>query len=99
MFSIQGLEEDNMSVVLDVKNLSMHYETLAGNVSAVKDISFSINKTPRTSREIASIFNLDNTSATKGCKNAINILNDLELKGEQEQVILTKTTPCSIIGR
>ncbi len=43
MFSIQGLEEDNMSVVLDVKNLSMHYETLAGNVSAVKDISFSIN--------------------------------------------------------
>ena len=42
MFSIQGLEEDNMSVVLDVKNLSMHYETLAGNVSAVKDISFSI---------------------------------------------------------
>jgi ABC-type oligopeptide transport system ATPase subunit len=43
MFSIQGLEEDNMGVVLDVKNLSMHYETLAGNVSAVKDISFSIN--------------------------------------------------------
>ena len=43
MFSIQGLEEDNMSVVLDVKNLSMHYETLAGNVSAVKDVSFSIN--------------------------------------------------------
>ncbi len=43
MFSIQVLEEDNMSVVLDVKNLSMHYETLAGNVSAVKDVSFSIN--------------------------------------------------------
>ena len=32
-----------MSIVLDVKNLSMHYETLAGNVSAVKDVSFSIN--------------------------------------------------------
>ena len=32
-----------MSTVLDVKNLSMHYETLAGNVSAVKDVSFSIN--------------------------------------------------------
>ena len=28
MFSIQGLEEDNMSVVLDVKNLSMHYNWL-----------------------------------------------------------------------
>ena len=32
-----------MSTVLDVRNLSMHYETLAGNVSAVKDVSFSIN--------------------------------------------------------
>ena len=35
-------------------------------------------KNPRTSKEIATIFNLDNTSATKGCKNAINILNDLK---------------------
>ena len=32
-----------MNTVLDVRNLSMHYETLAGNVSAVKDVSFSIN--------------------------------------------------------
>ena len=70
-----------------------------GLLAASIYISFSINKNPRTSREIASIFNLDNTSATKGCKNAINILNDLELKGEQEQVILTKTTPCSFIAR
>lgn len=70
-----------------------------GLLAASIYISFSINKNPRTSREIASIFNLDNTSATKGCKNAINILNELELKGEQEQVVLTKTTPCSFIAR
>ena len=70
-----------------------------GLLAASIYISFSINKNPRTSREIASIFNLDNTAATKGCKNAINILNDLELSGEQEQVVLTKTTPCSFIAR
>ena len=31
-------------VVLKVDNLSMHYETIAGNVTAVKDVSFSVNK-------------------------------------------------------
>jgi peptide/nickel transport system ATP-binding protein len=30
--------------VLKVENLSMHYETSEGNVTAVKDVSFSINK-------------------------------------------------------
>jgi len=31
-------------VVLKVDNLNMHYETIAGNVTAVKDVSFSIKK-------------------------------------------------------
>lgn len=70
-----------------------------GLLAASIYISFSINKNPRTSREIATIFNLDNTSATKGCKNAVNILSDLELSGEQEHVTLTKTTPSSFIAR
>ena len=30
--------------VLKVDNLNMHYETSEGNVTAVKDVSFSINK-------------------------------------------------------
>ena len=29
-------------LLLEVKNLSMHYDTLDGNVDAVKDISFSV---------------------------------------------------------
>ena len=70
-----------------------------GLLAASIYISFSINKNPRTSREIASIFNLDNTSATKGCKNAINILNDIEFDSGGEHVQLTKTTPCSFIAR
>ena len=30
------------NIILDVQNLSMHYETLEGNVLAVKDVSFSV---------------------------------------------------------
>ena len=37
-----------------------------------------INNFPRTAKEIANIFHLDVTSATKGCKNALAIINNLE---------------------
>ena len=30
------------NIILDVQNLSMHYETLEGNVLAVKDVSFNV---------------------------------------------------------
>ena len=71
-----------------------------GILAASMYISFSINRNPRTSREIANIFQLDNTSATKGCKNAINILNDIESGMEaKDMTILTKSTPCSFIDR
>tara|TARA_B100000886_G_scaffold21010_1_gene13395 strand:+ start:1710 stop:2804 length:1095 start_codon:yes stop_codon:yes gene_type:complete len=71
-----------------------------GILAASIYISFSTNRNPRTSREIATIFQLDNTSATKGCKNAINILNDLECNMEtNDMTILTKSTPCTFIAR
>ena len=71
-----------------------------GILAASIYISFSINKNPRTPREIASIFQLDNTSATKGCKNAMNILNDLEMNDNNGDVTqMTKSTPCTFIGR
>ena len=69
-----------------------------GLLAASIYISFSINKNPRTAKEIAQIFNLDNTSATKGCKNAINILNDIECDDE-EKTELVKSTPTSFIDR
>jgi transcription initiation factor TFIIB len=49
-----------------------------GIIAASIYISCRINKTPRSAREIAKIFHLDNTSATKGCKNAITIINSIE---------------------
>ena len=49
-----------------------------GIVAASLYISFRINDCPRTPKEIATIFNLDYTHATKGCKNAMSIINTLE---------------------
>jgi transcription initiation factor TFIIB len=61
-------------------------------------IACSSNNNPRTSKEIATIFKLDNTSATRGCKNALGILNDIE-KEDEEKTILHNTKPSSFINR
>ncbi len=43
MYLTQDLGKDDMSnIILEVQNLSMHYETLEGNVLAVKDVSFNV---------------------------------------------------------
>lgn len=71
-----------------------------GILAASIYISFSKNKNPRTPKEIASIFRLDNTSTTRGCKNAMNILNDLEMsENVNDRTVMTKTTPCTFIAR
>jgi transcription initiation factor TFIIB len=49
-----------------------------GILAASIYISCRINNFPRTAKEIANIFNLDVTSATKGCKNALSIVNNIE---------------------
>ncbi len=49
-----------------------------GIIAASIYISCRINNNPRTPKELATIFNLDNSSATKGCKNAIKLLNSFE---------------------
>lgn len=69
-----------------------------GLLAASIYISFSVNGNPRTSREIAILFNLDSTSATKGCKNALSILNDLE-EDLTEKTTLNNSTPSSFIHR
>ena len=49
-----------------------------GVIAASVYIASRISNFPRTAREIATIFHLDNTAATKGCKNAIHLLNNME---------------------
>lgn len=53
-----------------------------GIIAASVYISCRINNFPRTAKELAEIFNLDSTSATKGCKNAVLILNKLDNSSE-----------------
>jgi transcription initiation factor TFIIB len=72
----------------------------AGIIAASIYLSCRLNNCPRTAKEIATMFNLDNTSATKGCKNAISIVNDIECDFlNNDKTFLCKTTPLSFIDR
>lgn len=71
-----------------------------GIIAASIYISARINNFPRTAKEIATIFYLDNTSATKGCKNAISIINEIEHEMTNEnKTSLCNTTPLTFIER
>jgi transcription initiation factor TFIIB len=71
-----------------------------GILAASIYISCRINNYPRTAKEIASIFYLDVASATKGCKNALLIINDIEKDMDnKEKTNFCKTTPESFIER
>jgi transcription initiation factor TFIIB len=71
-----------------------------GILAASIYISCRINNYPRTAKEIANIFHLDVTSATKGCKNALVIINNIEKDLDiSEKTSFGKTTPESFIQR
>lgn len=71
-----------------------------GIIAASIYISCRVNDYPRTAKEIASIFMLDNSSTTRGCKNASNLMNELELNTPYEdKVKLCDTTPVVFIER
>ncbi|MAU36533.1 MAG: hypothetical protein CMD14_04070 [Flavobacteriales bacterium] len=71
-----------------------------GIIAASIYIASRINNYPRTIKEIATIFYLDNTSATRGCKNAISIINDSEFDfNNEDKTLLCNTTPSSFIER
>ncbi len=71
-----------------------------GIIAASIYVSCRVNNFPRTAKEIADIFNLDNTSATKGCKNALSIINDIDFnQKENEVLILNQSTPVTFIER
>ena len=71
-----------------------------GIIAASIYISCRINDHPRTAKEIATIFHLDTTSATKGCKNATSIINSMEVDVNNEnKTNLGTTNPCDFIDR
>jgi len=71
-----------------------------GIIGASIYISCRINNFPRTAKEIANIFHLDVTSATKGCKNALSIINNIEKDMDnKEKTNFGKTKPEAFIER
>ena len=71
-----------------------------GIIAASIYISCRINNFPRTAKEIANIFHLDVTSATKGCKNALEIINNLEKDMDnKEKTNFGRTKPEAFIER
>jgi transcription initiation factor TFIIB len=81
-------------------NQSYRGENKDGLIAASIYISCRINNYPRTAKELATIFNLDITSATHGCKNAQRILNKLEQDLDNEdKTLFCKTKPEDFIER
>jgi transcription initiation factor TFIIB len=78
-----------------------------GIIAASIYVSCRVNNYPRTAKEIADIFNLDNTSATKGCKNALSIINEIDFKNINNDnnnnnnniLTLNQSTPLTFIER
>ena len=71
-----------------------------GIIAATIYVAARVNDYPRTAKEIANIFHLDTTSATRGCKNAVSIINELDYDLEsKDKISLCKTTPLSFIDR
>ena len=71
-----------------------------GIIAASLYISCRIHNYPRTAKEIATIFYLDNTSSTRGCKNAVHILENLEENNENnEKTYFHQTVPTDFIER
>ena len=63
-------------------------------------ISCKVNNFPRTPGEISDIFNLDQASVTRGCKNAINIINEVEKNfASADKTVFSKTVPEFFIQR
>jgi len=80
--------------------LSFRGDNRDGILAASIYISCRVNNYPRTAKEIAQIFHLDVTSATKGCKNALAIINNLEKDMDnKEKTNFAKTKPEAFIER
>jgi transcription initiation factor TFIIB len=71
-----------------------------GIIAASIYVACKINGCPRTAKEIAEIFVLDNASATKGCKTAVTLIEELEHNREDDdKTSLSQTTPETFIER
>jgi transcription initiation factor TFIIB len=86
------------------KRVSQHQTFRGSNrdgiIAASVYIACRANGYPRTAKEIANIFKLDSASATRGCKNAVSIINGLEEDAhDNDRTSFARTTSLSFIER
>jgi transcription initiation factor TFIIB len=87
------------------KKVSEHESKFRGDnkdsiLAASIYIACRSNGFPRTAKEIAQMFSIDVTNATKGCKIAMTIINDLEKDMDiEEKTNLGKTKPEAFVER
>lgn len=87
------------------KQISEYEQTFRGDnkdglIAASIYISCRKNNYPRTAKELATMFNLDVTSSTQGCKNAQTIINVLEKDMDnKDKTAFCKTKPEDFIQR
>lgn len=93
--------DNAMSVHKDISEQKMFRGLNRDGIKAASIyISCRINGCPRTAQEIAEIFKLDKTSATKGCSMAVNIIYNIERNiNPENQIDLGSSTPSSFIDR
>lgn len=81
-------------------NITFRGDNRDGLLASSIYIACRVNNFPRTPKEIANVFHLDVASATKGCKNAQNIINDIERDmNVSEKTSLGRTKPEAFIER
>ena len=92
--------DDAMSIHKDISEQKMFRGLNRDGMKAASIyISCRLNGCPRTSHEIAEIFNLDNASATHGCSLALEILNNVQRNNGLETTQLGVTLPSAFIDR
>ena len=75
-------------------------ENRGGIIAASVYVACRVNNYPRTAKEIATIFHLENDAATKGCKNASHLINQNEKAfSSSEKTHFHQTTPMAFIER
>lgn len=81
-------------------DLTFRGDNRDGILAASIYIACRVNNYPRTAKEISSIFHLDVTNATRGCKNALLIINKLEIDmDKKDKTAFCKTKPEAFIER
>jgi transcription initiation factor TFIIB len=81
-------------------NLTFRGNKRDGIIAASIYISCRIHNYPRRAKEISDMFNLDITSTTSGCSNAIKIIKDIEKnENDGDKTVFHQINPESFIER